>query len=80
MRNHAWAETEWDTIQTSFAPDINPQYYTAERATALFLVAKIKSGHTFQQHYGSSPLVLATVWHDMSVTTILEALWPWERR
>jgi hypothetical protein len=44
MRNHAWADTEWDTIQTGFAPDINPQYYTAERATALFLVAKIKSG------------------------------------
>ena len=43
MRNHAWAETEWDTIQTGFAPNINPQYYTAERATALFL-AKIKSG------------------------------------
>ena len=32
--------------------------------------------HTFQQHYGSSPLLLATVWHDMTVTTILEARIP----
>jgi hypothetical protein len=32
--------------------------------------------HTFQQHYGSSPLLLATVWHDITVTTILEARIP----
>jgi hypothetical protein len=27
----------------------------------------------FHQHYGSSPLVLATMWHDMAVTTIVAA-------
>jgi hypothetical protein len=44
LKNHAWAETDWDVAQVGFLIGISPQYYTPDMATKFVSDFMVKKG------------------------------------